>query len=92
MKEKFTDGQIADLLRKSYFVVNGLWFVKMEEIHGFQEAMELDEAVWGIMSKVQARKARQALGITDNSLDDLARAFQLKLADRMPRVRCERHG
>ena len=80
MKEKFTDGQIADLLRKSYFVVDGLWFVKTEETRGFDEAMELDEAVWSIMSKVQARKARQALGITGNSLDDLAKAFQLKLA------------
>ena len=46
MKEQFTDAQIADLLRRSYFVVDGLWFVKTEEKHGFEEAMDLDQAVW----------------------------------------------
>ena len=80
MKEQFTDAQITDFLRRSYFVVDGLWFVKTETQHGFEEAMEQDEAVWKVMSKVQARKAREMLGITGGSLDDLARAFQLKLS------------
>ncbi len=80
MRERFTDTQIADFLRRSYFVVDGLWFVKAEEKHGFAEAMALDEAVWEVMSKVQARKAKALLGIKDGTLADLARAFQLKLA------------
>lgn len=80
MKEQFTDTQIADFLRRSYFVVDGLWFVKTEELRGFEEAMGLDEAVWDVMSKVQARKAKAMLGIDGDSLDDLARAFQLKFA------------
>jgi hypothetical protein len=80
MTERFTDAQIADFLRRSYFVVDGLWFVKLEERHGFEEAMALDEGVWDVMSKIQARKARALLGIEGNSVEDLARAFQLKLA------------
>jgi len=80
MPEHFTDAQIADFLRRSYFVVDGLWFVKIEERRGFEEAMALDEAVWDVMSKVQARKARALLGIEGGSVEDLARAFQLKLA------------
>ena len=80
MKEQFSDAQIADFLRRSYFVVDGLWFVKAEEGFGFDEAMALDEAVWDVMSKAQARKARALLGIESNSLPDLVRAFQLKLA------------
>ncbi len=80
MKEQFTDAQIADFLRRSYFVVDGLWFVKTEESRGFDEAIALDEAVWEIMSKVQARKAKSLLAIEGNSLADFARAFQLKLA------------
>ena len=32
MAEEFTDAQIADFLRRSYFVVDGLWFVKIEEL------------------------------------------------------------
>jgi hypothetical protein len=80
MQEHFTDAQIADFLRRSYFVLDGLWFVKTEESRGFDEAIALDEAVWEIMSKIQARKAKSLLGILGNSLADFARAFQLKLA------------
>lgn len=80
MKEQFSDAQIADFLRRSYFVVDGLWFMKAEERLGFDQAMALDEAVWDVMSKVQARKARALLGIESNGLPDLMRAFQLKLA------------
>lgn len=80
MKEEFSDSQLAEFLRRSYFVVDGLWFVKAEERHGFDEAMALDEAVWDVMSKVQARKAKALLGIEGGSLADLARAFQLKLS------------
>ena len=84
MKQQFTDAQIADFLRRSYFVVDGMWFIKTEEKRGFDEAMELDAAVWDVISKVQARKARDVLGITGTSVQDLARAFELKLA-------CEGH-
>ena len=80
MKETFSDARIAEFLRRSYFAVDGLWFVKIEEKHGFDEAMALDEAVWKVMSKVQARKARELTGITGDSLQDLARCFQLKFA------------
>lgn len=78
--ESFTDAQIADFLRRSYFVVDGLWFVKTEEAYGFDQAVALDEAVWEVMSKVQARKARAVLGIEGNTLADLGKAFQLKFA------------
>jgi len=80
MKEEFTQGQIAAFLRRSYFALDGLWFVKTEERHGFDDAMTLDEAVWQTMSKIQARKAKEILGITEGSLEELARAFQLKLS------------
>ncbi|MGC8862262.1 MAG: DUF6125 family protein [Armatimonadota bacterium] len=80
MTQVSSDAQIADFLRRSYFALDGLWFVKLEERHGFEEAMALDEAVWEVMSKIQARKAREILGIEGSSVEELARAFQLKLA------------
>ena len=80
MKQKFSDAEIAAFLQKSYFAVDGLWFVKTEEKRGFDEAMDLDEAVWEVMPKIQARKARALLGIDGNSLEDLVKAFQLKLS------------
>ncbi|MGQ9454784.1 MAG: DUF6125 family protein [Armatimonadota bacterium] len=78
--QRFDDAQIADFLRRSYFAVDGLWFVKAEECFGFEQAMVLDEAVWNVMSKIQARKARAILGITASTILDLAAAFELKLA------------
>lgn len=80
MTNDFSDGQIVDFLRRSYFAVDGLWFVKNEEKHGFDEAMEQDEAVWDVMSKIQARKAKAILEIPGDSAEDLAKAFGLKLA------------
>lgn len=92
MRQSFSDAQVADFLRRSYFVVDGLWFVKTEEKRGFDEAMEIDEVVWEIMSKVQARKAKEVLGIEVGSLDDLARAFQLKLTAEGHGFTVERQG
>jgi len=80
VKEVLSDAVIADFLRRSYFTVDGLWFVKLEQLHGFDEAMDMDEAVWKVMSKIQARKAKSLLGIEEGSLQELARAFQLKFA------------
>jgi hypothetical protein len=80
MRQSFSHAQIAEFLRRSYFAVDGLWFVKAEDRHGFDEAMELDAAVWDVMSKIQARKAKSVLGIEGGSLEELANAFQLKLA------------
>lgn len=78
MNDKFTDAQIVEFLRRSYMAVDGLWFVKTEERHGSDEAMEMDEIVWTIMPKIQARKAREILEITGDSIQDLIRAFHLK--------------
>jgi len=51
----------------------------VEQAHDFDHALALDERVWQIMPKIQARKAREVLGITGNSLDDLIACFRLKL-------------
>jgi hypothetical protein len=79
VSDVFSDAQIAQFLRRSYFVVDGLWFVKAEEECGFDKAMALDEAVWDVMAKIQARKAKSMLGLNGGSLDDLAKGFRLKL-------------
>lgn len=79
-KEEFADGVIADFLRRSYAAVDGLWFMKVEELFGYEKAMDLDEVIWQIMPKIQARKARELRNITGNSILDFLRAIQMKLA------------
>jgi acyl-CoA thioesterase FadM len=78
--DQYTPDQIAQLLRRSYMAVDGLWFVMAEQRHGYEAALKLDEDVWKVMPKIQARKAREVLGIEGNDLEDLARCLGLKLA------------
>ncbi len=71
---------LASFLQRSYLAVDGLWFVKAEEALGYDAALRLDEEVWRIMPKIQARRARDILGISEATLKALCRALGLKLA------------
>ncbi len=70
---------LAEYLRRSYHAVDGLWFVTVEAEHDFEHALELDRRVWQTMAKIQARKARELLGASGNTPEELARCFSLKL-------------
>ncbi len=37
---ELNDKQVADFFRRSYTAVDGLWFMKAEEKHGFEAALE----------------------------------------------------
>lgn len=55
---KLTDKQVADYYRRSYTAADGLWFVKVEERHGFDEALHVDDEVWKVLPKIQCRMLR----------------------------------
>ena len=76
--QHFDDGIIADFLRRSYFAVDGLWFVRLEAEHSYNEALKLDEQVWRLMPKIQVKKARSLLSTQGGSLTDFIRCFSLK--------------
>ena len=65
-----TDRQIAEYFRRSFTTADGLWFMKVEESLGFDQALDLDDAVWKILPKIQARmlKAMANLGDGLNAL------------------------
>ncbi len=69
---ELNDKQIAEFFRRSYTAVDGLWFVKAEETCGFDAALDLDDEVWKIFPKVQARMlkdmTRMASECTDPAL------------------------
>ena len=73
-----TPDQIADYLRKSYGAVDGLWFMKVEETEGFDKALDIDEKVWHVMPKIQARKMKSFAG-KDKGLEALLECFEAKL-------------
>ena len=76
----FDDKAIIEFLRRSYFAVDGLWFIRIEDEHSFEEAIRLDEQVWEILPRIQARKARELLKIEGGTLADLALGLWLKFA------------
>lgn len=76
---ELNDKQIADFFRRSYTAVDGLWFMKAEERCGFDVALDLDDEVWKIFPKVQARMLRD-MGKMASNLDGLRECFTTKLA------------
>lgn len=70
--------QIEEYLYRSYTRVDGLWFVLTEERFGFDAALALDEAVWKVLPKIQARLLQAQLKLT-RDLKGLTAAVRAKL-------------
>ena len=70
--------QIAEYFSRSYRAVDGLWFMKVEAKQGFDGALALDDEVWKVMPKIQARMIKSFLGL-DNSLEALRESLETKL-------------
>jgi hypothetical protein len=73
-----TAEQIEEYLHHSYTRVDGLWFVKAEERYGFDAALALDEDVWKVLPKLQARLLRTQLRVLPD-ITGLKLALQAKL-------------
>jgi hypothetical protein len=48
-------------LQPIYKSVDGLWFMKVEEKDGFNAALTVDNEVWKVMPKIQARMIKSFL-------------------------------
>ncbi|MBM3211789.1 hypothetical protein FJZ33_06205 [Candidatus Poribacteria bacterium] len=70
---------LIEYLRRSYFAVDGLWFMMLEKEFSFDEALDIDERVWKILPKIQARKVKELLGISGIGLFDFLKAMKVKL-------------
>jgi hypothetical protein len=77
---KLSSSQIIDYFNRSYKTVDGLWFMKVEEKHGFDDALYLDNEVWKVVPKVQARMIKSFLGLEtgpDALFEGLLTKFEL---------------
>lgn len=72
------DERAAEFFRRSYTVVDGLWFVKVEEELGFDAALEIDNEVWKVLPKIQARMLKAMTG-ADRGLAALEECLTTKL-------------
>jgi len=73
-----TSGQIAEYFHRSYTAVDGLWFMKVEEKCGFDAALDIDNEVWKVFPKMQARLLK-SLGKTGEGIDALFECLTTKL-------------
>lgn len=69
---------ISEYLKRSYFAVDGLWFMMVEKEFSFDKALKLDADVWRVLPKIQARKVRELLEIKGNGLVDFLEAIKVK--------------
>lgn len=60
---EINDEQRAEYFHRSYAAVDGLWFMKVEERYGFDVALEIDEEVWRVLPKIQARAIKSILNL-----------------------------
>jgi len=74
-----TDRQVAEYFRRSYTAVDGLWFMKVEGRYGFEMALQVDEDVWKVLPKIQARTLMSMIGLSKD-MDGLCRAVETRLA------------
>ncbi len=73
-----TDRQVAEYFRRSYTAVDGLWFMKVEERYGFDAALQVDEDVWKVLPKIQARTLISMIGLSKD-MDGLCHAIETRL-------------
>lgn len=78
MKE-LTDKQIASYFHRSYAAADGLWFMKVEDKCGFDIALEIDDQVWKVLPKIQARMLKSML-LLDEGIEGLGEGIKTRLA------------
>lgn len=77
--KNLTDKQIAEYFRRSYTAVDGLWFMKAEEMCGFESALEIDDRVWKVLPKIQARMLKSMMDL-DEGIEGLFDGITTRLA------------
>ena len=75
---QLNDKQIAEYLHRCYTAADGLWFMKLEGKYGFDTALEIDNEVWKVMPKIQARMIKSMVNL-GNGIEALLDCLTLKL-------------
>jgi hypothetical protein len=70
--------QVVEYFHRCYKAVDGLWFMKVEEKYGFDCALDVDNEVWKVMPKIQARMLKQMLKLKHGSAA-LLKGLEIKL-------------
>ena len=79
--KNLTKKEIFDYYYSCFVKVDGLWFMKVEEKYGFAEALAIDEEVWKVLPKIQARFLKEKFTAKNynNETDLFANSIKSKL-------------
>jgi len=88
---QLTSKQIAEYFHRSYTTVDGLWFMKVEGKYGFEAALDIDNEVWKVFPKMQARLLK-SLGKTGDGIDALFACLTTKLTLEGFKFKAEKTG
>ena len=75
---ELSGNQAADFFHRCYTAIDGLWCMKLEERYGFDTALEIDNDVWKVFPKIQARKLKELTNL-GNGIESLRKSFTTKL-------------
>ena len=76
---ELSDKQIAEYYHRSYTAVDGLWYMKVEEKCGGDAALEIDNRVWEVLPKIQARMLKSSAEM-GNGMEALLECLSTKLS------------
>jgi len=62
---------------RDLWAVDGLYFLGIEEQFGTAAATAIDQKVWEIMGKIEARRLKEFLGITGTDIPSMIKALRL---------------
>ncbi len=71
--------QLADFIflhLRNMWAVDGLYYLGIEEKFGTKAATEIDQKVWKIMGKIEARKLKELLAIKGDDIPSMMKALQ----------------
>jgi hypothetical protein len=76
---ELSDKQVAEYYHRSYTAVDGLWYMKVEEKYGGDAALEIDNMVWEVLPKIQARLLKSTVKI-ESGMESLLECLTTKLS------------
>ena len=72
--------QLFENYAKNWIAHDGCWFQSIEKKLGMEEAIEHDANAWEVFTVVEAKRAKQFLGLGENSgLEGLKKALMVKM-------------
>ena len=71
------DNKFYRLIRSALTAIDGLWFLEVEKKYGFDQAFEIDLAVWKRYGPIMIKRIKKAMNISDDKLDSFLKIFKV---------------